>query len=86
MEQKPYSVKLRYKLYNILSWQGVILAVGAYLQGGMLKQILPWIGFAMVVAAVVIRFTMVRCPHCGHGLTESKTIPDQCPKCNQELT
>ena len=85
MNEKKYSVVKRYWFYNILSWLGVIVAVVGYFLSGALKQILPWVGLLMVIGAIVFRFTMVRCPHCGNLLTESKTIPDKCPKCGEEL-
>lgn len=85
MEKKTYSVVMRYRLFSALSWIGVVIAVVGYFMDGLPKQILPWIGLVTVIIAVVLRFTAVRCPHCGHLLTESKKIPAQCPKCDEEL-
>ena len=85
MEKKPYSVVNRHKFFNILSWLGVAIAVIGYFMEGTPKQILPWVGLSLVIVAVVLRFTAVRCPHCGHLLVESKKIPERCPKCDEEL-
>lgn len=85
MEKKTYSVKTRYKIYNILAWLGLAIALVGCLLGGEIRTILTWIGIAFVTLAVIYRFTAVRCPHCGHLLTESKTMPDKCPKCQEEL-
>ena len=85
MEEQKYSVKTRARIYSALAWAGVIVAVIGYFLTGVPKQILPWVGLAMVVGAVIYRFTMIKCPHCGNMLTESKRIPDHCPECHQEL-
>ena len=86
MEEKTFHVKTREKIYIGLGWLGVVVAVAGYFLGGVPKQVLPWVGLAMVIGAVVYRFTMVRCPYCGNHLTESKRVPDKCPECHKELS
>lgn len=85
MKEKNYSVVKRHRWFTILSWLGAIIAVVGYFLDGLLHQILPWVGLVLVIGSVVMRFTMVRCPHCGHLLTEGKAIPVRCPKCDKEL-
>lgn len=85
MEEKTFSVVTRYRIYCVLSWAGVIIALAGYFMGGLVKQILPWVGLIMVLFAVIFRFTMIRCPHCGNPLTQSKHIPAECPQCHKEL-
>ncbi len=85
MEEKSFSVVKRHRIYNIISWLGVIIAVVGYFLGGTGKAVLPWVGLALVVLAVIYRFTQVRCPHCGNHLTEGKSIPARCPECHKEL-
>ena len=85
MKEKNYNVVTRYRIYTVLSWLGVIVAVVGYFLDGSLHAVLPWVGLFLVIGAIVFRFTMVHCPHCGHLLTESKGIPHNCPKCDKEL-
>ena len=85
MEEKVFSVKTRNKIYNICCWAGVAVALIGYFMTGIPKQVLPWVGMAMVALGVIYRVTMVRCPYCGNHLAESKTIPDKCPECHKEL-
>ena len=85
MEEKQFSAKKRYQIYNALAWLGVIVAMIGFFLDGTVKTALTWVGFGFVVIAIIFRFTMVKCPYCGNHLTESKTLPDKCPECHKEL-
>ena len=85
MEEKNFNVVTRHRIYNIGSWLGVIVAVIGYFLEGAPRQILPWVGLGIVILAVIFRFTMIKCPYCGHPLTQSKSLPDRCPQCDKEL-
>ena len=85
MEEKKFSAKKRYRLYNIMVWLGTILAVAGFFMESRYHALLTWVGFGIVVLSIVFRFTMVRCPHCGDYLAGDKSIPDKCPKCKGEI-
>ena len=85
MEEKKFSVVTRKRNYTILSWVGVAVAVLGYFMDGAPHKFLPWVGLGILILAIIFRFTMIKCPYCGHPLTQSKSLPDKCPACDKEL-
>lgn len=69
----------------------VLLAAGAALAcaGVMLDQIAPIIpGFVLMLAAVAIKLTKLRCPNCGAFTTTPQWSGNgnkRCKKCNQPI-
>ncbi len=62
-------------------WVGAILAVLSRVLGDWSL----WVGLAIFVAATFLRYGLLRCPHCGHSLSERKQVPANCPKCGKAL-
>ena len=44
-----------------------------------------WLAIGFVVLGVVWRAIFIKCPHCGDGLTGSRSIPHNCPSCGKSL-
>ena len=75
------NIKTKIKVSTALAWIGAVIALMAkYVNTGLL-----WVGLALVVAAGIYRYTMIRCPHCGHKLIEGKEAPKKCPSCGEDL-
>ena len=64
-----------------LVWAGAILAVLSRVLGDWSL----WVGLSIFVGATLFRYGLLRCPHCGHTLSERKQVPDRCPKCGKDL-
>ncbi len=62
-------------------WAGAVLA----LLSRMLGSWCLWAGLAILVVATLFRYGLLRCPHCGHPLSDGKQVPSVCPKCGEEL-
>ena len=80
MESKT-NLRLKLKVSVTFVWVGALIAL-------MAKMFGPWClvaGLSIAVIAGIYRYTMIRCPRCGHKLIDGKTIPARCPKCDQEL-
>lgn len=44
-----------------------------------------WVGFALMIIAIIIRMT-IRCPSCGYNLVRRRwTVPKFCPECGQAV-
>lgn len=78
--KKP-SLKTQVQICVSAVWLGALLAILSRNWG----QWCLWLGLAIVVIAALCRYTLIRCPHCGHKLTEGKTLPKFCPNCKGEL-
>ena len=74
-------IKTKINISIALVWIGAVVALMAkYVNTGLL-----WVGLAFVVAAGIYRYTMIRCPHCGHKLIEGREAPKKCPNCGEDL-
>ena len=48
-------------------------------------DVCKWIGFALMIIAVMIRMA-IRCPNCGRCLVHRRlTLPKFCPECGQAI-
>lgn len=47
--------------------------------------ILMFLGFGVMVAAILYRNKYYKCPHCG-GKLHVRGVPHYCPDCGKELT
>ena len=74
-------VKTKVKISVAFVWIGALIALLSQNLGTWLL----WVGLAIVVVAGVYRFTMIRCPHCGHKLLDGNTVPSKCPNCGDSL-
>ena len=76
-------MKLRTKINLCITfvWIGAILAVLSRVLGDW--SLLA--GLAIFVGATFCRYGLLRCPHCGHALSDRKRLPATCPKCGKEL-
>ena len=81
------SLKTRFLIYNIIMGLGIVCAAADILfdlmQGAQQITWTPMVILAAVffVIAMVLRFTFVKCPHCGDNLMGHKKVPVQCPVC-----
>lgn len=78
---KKLTLKKKINICIGFVWVGAILAV-------LSRVIGDWsliAGLAIFVGATFLRYGLLKCPHCGHPLSERKQIPAKCPKCGQEL-
>lgn len=78
--KKP-SLKRQVKLCVSFIWIGAVIALLSQTFG----QWLLWAGIGIATAAALCRYTLIRCPHCGHKLVDGNTIPAHCPNCGEEL-
>lgn len=63
-----------------------LLAIYAYLNRiGTKPHFTIWIALALLIGGVAWRAIFVQCPHCGDGLTQSRKLPKECPKCGKPL-
>ena len=75
------NLRLRLKISVALVWIGALVALSSKMLG-------TWalvLGLAIVVAASIYRYTMIRCPYCGFRMAEGKNIPPCCPSCGGEF-
>ena len=81
------SLKMRFIVYNVIMALGAICAAADILYDlatGVQNKNLPiMIALAAVcfVVGVTLRFTFVKCPHCGDKLIGHKRVPVKCPVC-----
>ena len=78
---KKLSLKLQLNICLGFLWAGALIAVLSRVLG----QWCLWLGIAVLIAAAVCRYSLIRCPHCGHKLVEGNRIPPRCPNCKEEL-
>ena len=78
---KKISLKLQLNICLALLWAGALIALMSRFYG----QRCLWLGLAILVAAAICRYSLIRCPHCGHKLIEGKRISKCCPNCQEEL-
>lgn len=74
-------LKTKINLCIAFVWVGAILAVLSRELGSWSL----WVGLAIFVAATLLRYGLLRCPHCGHSLSDRKQVPAKCPKCGKAL-
>ncbi len=81
------SLKTRFAIFNVFIILGCIFAgidIAYDFATGVTNQNLPImiiLGFVCLLIAVIIRFTLVKCPHCGDRLLGQKSAPYKCPVC-----
>ena len=81
------SLKTRFFIANLLMTIGGICAAIDILHDintGFTNENLPVmiiLGFAFIIAGIVFRFTLVKCPYCGCTLQGQKKAPETCPQC-----
>ena len=81
------SLKSRFFIYNVFMVLGAICAAADILsdfaKGIYEFNMTPMVYLAIAFFAVglVLRFTFVKCPHCGDKLIGHKKVPAQCPVC-----
>ncbi len=81
------SLKTRFLIYNIFMVLGTICAVADILQDfakgiqgiNLSPLVILAIGFFLI--GLILRFTFVKCPHCGDSLIGHKKVPVKCPVC-----
>ena len=78
---KKLSLKTQLNICLGFLWAGALFALMSRFWG----QWCLWLGIAVLVTAALCRYSLIRCPHCGHKLTEGKRIPPHCPNCHEEL-
>ena len=79
--EKKTNLRIKVKISVAFVWIGALVAL-------LSKMFGPWCllaGLGIATVAAVYRYTMIRCPRCGHKLIDGKTIPALCPKCGEEL-
>ena len=74
-------VKTKVKVCIAFVWTGAVIAVLSQTFGSWLL----WVGIAITIVAGICRYTLIRCPHCGHALTEGQGVPSKCPHCGESL-
>lgn len=81
------SLKSRFTIYNIFMVLGTVCAATDILYDfatGIQNKNLPLmivLAFVFFITGVILRFTFVKCPHCGDKLIGQKTVPAKCPLC-----
>ena len=75
------SLRKKINICLIFVWIGALLAALT----GVLGEWSLWLGILIFAAAAFIRFGLLRCPHCGHPLSDRRQIPDNCPMCGGKL-
>ena len=78
---KHISLKTQVNICVAFVWTGAVVALLSKVLGTWCL----WVGIGIVAVAAVCRYSLIRCPHCGHKLTEGKTVPKRCPNCQEEL-
>ncbi len=78
---KKLSLKTQMQLYITMVWIGAVVA----LLSRVLGPLYLWIGISIVVAGTICRYTLIRCPHCGHKFLDGNKLPYRCPNCEGEL-
>lgn len=74
-------VKTKVKICVAFVWIGAVIA----LLSRSFDNWLLWVGIAVVAIAGICRYTLIRCPHCGHKLADPQGVPKKCPYCGEEL-
>ena len=64
----------------------VIMVIPTLFQDALWTWILMFLGFAVMVAAVIYRNKFFKCPHCGSRLNHVRGVPKYCPDCGKELS
>lgn len=81
------SLKSRFLVFNILMALGTVCAAADIVYDfatGVQNKNLPVmiaLAFIFLVVGTVLRFTWVKCPHCGDQLIGHKKVPVKCPVC-----
>lgn len=81
------SLKTRFLIFNAFMILGALCAAVDIVYDfatGVTNQNLPImiiLAFVFFIAGMVIRFTLVKCPHCGDKLLGQKSVPVKCPVC-----
>ncbi len=78
--KKP-SLRTQVQICVSAVWIGALVALMARSFG----QWCLWVGLAIVVVAAICRYTLIRCPHCGHRLSDGQSVPTHCPRCGESL-
>ena len=81
MSKKPIHPKTMLRLCITVLWIGAAIA----LLSRTLGPVWLWVGLGITLAGAIGRYSLVKCPHCGCKLNESKTIPSKCPNCQETL-
>ena len=79
---KKLSPKKQVQLCVSFVWAGALVAMLSKALGAWCL----WLGLGIVVVAAICRYTLVRCPHCGHKLVDGQTVPRHCPNCGGQLS
>ena len=83
---KKLSPKAHMYIANILMFTAVVYnLVDMVINGLDIKLVPTLVSIAVMAVGIVWRYTLVKCPHCGCKLNESKTIPSKCPNCQETL-
>ena len=81
------SLKTRFLIANILMSIGAVFAAFDILYDvytGFNNESLPIViilAFVFMIAGIVFRFTLVKCPFCDSKIVGHKKAPDKCPQC-----
>ena len=81
MKNKFFTPRRLAQLCVALIWLGAIVALFA----NSVNRSLLWVGMAISVVGLILRFTIVRCSVCGARLTDMRSVPDRCPHCGEKL-
>lgn len=81
------SLKTRFAIFNVFIILGCLFAgvdIAYDFATGVTNQDLPImiiLAFICLLIGVILRFTLVKCPHCGDRLLGQKNAPYKCPVC-----
>lgn len=78
---KKLPVKTQIKICVAFVWAGAVISLLSQTFG----QWLLWLGIGVTAVAAICRYTLVRCPHCGHPIGDSQGAPFKCSRCGGSL-
>ena len=63
----------------------VIMMLGCYISQPLTLHPIVYAGMVILAAGLVWRILFVKCPHCGNGLYNCRSLPKHCPDCGEKL-
>ena len=85
MQNEEKNLHYHYAVIERLFWIGfIIMVIPVFFTSDLWTGIFLFVGFGVMVAAVIYRNKFFKCPHCDSRLNV-RGVPKHCPECGEPL-
>ena len=83
-DKLPFRTRL--KIHYLLMVSGAVVTMaGCHISANLQLHPVAWLGILVMATGLVWRILYIKCPHCGDGLYQSRSISRYCPNCGKPL-